>query len=151
MAVTISEEERESPGKFGGIEAIREDCHSERSLPFFDVLNLNLKHSIRMLLKALAFSISTILFLALGIGSLSTIATWTNAVLYSPWPHVQSPRELPFIDATVLESQGYSVHYDQYLNCGCGSGYRGIGSIFAVLFLRSILFGVSAPTLSAIF
>jgi len=56
-----------------------------------------------------------ILMLALGIGALTTVATWTNAVLYNPWPHVSAPRELRFVDATVLGNNGYSVHYDNYL------------------------------------
>jgi ABC-type antimicrobial peptide transport system permease subunit len=52
--------------------------------------------------------------LALGIGALTTWPPWTNAVLYNPWPHVAAPRELRFVDSTVLGNQGYSVHYDQY-------------------------------------
>jgi predicted permease len=44
---------------------------------------------------------------------LTTVATWTNAVLFNPWPQVGDARSLRFISATVLGSNGYSVHYDQ--------------------------------------
>jgi len=73
-----------------------------------------LRFALRMLAKSPGFAASAILVLALGIGALTTVATWTNAVLYNPWPHVAAPREIRFIDATVLGNQGYSVNYDEY-------------------------------------
>ena len=74
----------------------------------------DVRYAWRQLLKAPGFTVTTVLTLALGIGALTTVATWTNAVLYNPWPHVAAPRDLRFIDATVLGNEGYSVHYDQY-------------------------------------
>lgn len=68
----------------------------------------------RQLRRTPGFTLASVLTLALGIGALTTVATWTNAVLFSPWPHVEAPRDLRFIDATVLGGQGYSVKYDQY-------------------------------------
>jgi len=59
------------------------------------------------------FTLTAVLTLALGIGALVTVATWTNAVLFNPWPQVRDARSLRFISATVLGSDGYSVHYDQ--------------------------------------
>src|SRR5579863_2760338 len=59
------------------------------------------------------FTLTAVLTLALGIGALTTVATWTNAVLFNPWPQVRNARSLRFISATVLGSNGYSIHYDQ--------------------------------------
>lgn len=74
----------------------------------------HLRYAFRQLRKAPGFTITAILTLALGIGALTTVATWTNAVLYNPWPRVPDSRTLRFIDATVLGSDGYSVSYDSY-------------------------------------
>ena len=72
------------------------------------------KFALGKLIRSPGFTLTAVLTLALGIGALTTVATWTNAVLYNPWPHVAAPRELRFVDATVLGNNGYSVHYDHY-------------------------------------
>lgn len=74
----------------------------------------NFHFALRQLSKAPGFTLTAVLTFALGIGALTTVATWTNAVLYNPWPHVVEPQTLRFVDATVLGSDGYSVHHDQY-------------------------------------
>jgi len=112
--MTPSEARRQAVLKFGAREAIREDYHAEQGLPVLENLMQDLRFALRQLSKSPGFAITTVLTLALGIGALTTVATWTNAVLYNPWPHVDTPRQLRFIDATVLGNNGYSVHYDQY-------------------------------------
>src|SRR5579863_506276 len=74
----------------------------------------NFRYAIRQLLKAPGFTITAVLTLALGIGALTTVATWTKAVVYDPWPHVADPTSMRFISATVLGSEGYSVHWDAF-------------------------------------
>src|ERR1700738_3709459 len=74
----------------------------------------DLRYAMRQLRRSPGYALTAVLTLALGIGALTTVATWTNAVLFSPWPHVNAPRRLRFISATVLGGDGYSVHYDAY-------------------------------------
>ena len=73
----------------------------------------DLRYAVRQLRMSPGFTLTAVLTLALGIGGLTTVATWTNAVLFNPWPQVRDARSLRFISATVLGSHGYSVHYDQ--------------------------------------
>lgn len=74
----------------------------------------DIRYALRQLRRSPGFALTAVLTLALGIGALATVATWTNAVLFNPWPQVSASRALRFIDATVLGGEGYSVHYDQY-------------------------------------
>jgi predicted permease len=77
------------------------------------VFRQDLRYAVRQLRMSPGFTLTAVLTLALGIGALTTVATWTNAVLFNPWPQVRDARSLRFISATVLGSNGYSVHYDQ--------------------------------------
>jgi predicted permease len=77
-------------------------------------LRNDIRYAVRRLRKLPGFTITAVLTLALGIGALTTVATWTNSVLFNPWPHVASPRSVHFIDATVRGGDGYSLGYDQY-------------------------------------
>ncbi len=73
----------------------------------------DLRYAVRQLRMSPGFTLTAVLTLALGIGALTTVATWTNAVLFNPWPQLRDARSLRFVSATVLGSDGYSVHYDQ--------------------------------------
>ncbi|MGB6784155.1 MAG: ABC transporter permease [Terracidiphilus sp.] len=72
----------------------------------------DIRFAVRQLVKSPGFTLTTVATLALGIGALTTVMTWTNAVLFNPWPRVRDARSLRFLSATVLGGNGYSVHYD---------------------------------------
>jgi len=77
------------------------------------VFGQDLRYAVRQLRMSPGYTLTAVLTLALGIGAVATVATWTNAVLFNPWPQVQDARALRFISATVLGGDGYSVQYPQ--------------------------------------
>jgi predicted permease len=105
---------REAKREFGNVPLIADVTRERWGWLRLEHLMQDLQFALRQLRRSPGFTITAVLTLALGIGALTTVATWTNAVLYNPWPHVLAPRELRFIDATVLGNSGYSVHYDNY-------------------------------------
>jgi predicted permease len=105
---------REARREFGNVPLIADVTRERWGWLRLEHLLQDLRFALRQLRRSPGFAITAVLTLALGIGALTTVATWTNAVLYNPWPHVAAPRELRFIDATVLGNNGYSVHYDNY-------------------------------------
>ena len=73
----------------------------------------DIRFAIRQLMKSPGFTVTAVATLALGIGALTTVMTWTNAVLFNPWPQVRDARSLRFIARVGAQGGGYSVHYNQ--------------------------------------
>lgn len=87
------EARREAVLKFGGVEPMKEVYRDQRGLPFLETLIQDTRHALRRLRMAPAFTIATVLTLALGIGATTSIFTLVNAVLLKSLP-VASPGEL---------------------------------------------------------
>src|SRR5207302_11118987 len=70
-----SEARRQAILKFGTVAAIREDCRDQKGLPFLEILIHDTRHALRRLQKSPAFTVTTVLTLALGIGATTSIFT----------------------------------------------------------------------------
>lgn len=108
--------------KFGAVQAIRESYRDQRRLPAIETLIQDTRHTLRRLRKAPAFTITTVLTLALGIGATTAIFTLVYAVLLRSLA-VANPGELYRLgkEARCCYWGGYSqerefslVSYDLY-------------------------------------
>ncbi len=87
------EARRQAKLKFGSVDAISEDYRDQKGLPFVETLVQDLRYALRRLRMAPAFTITTALTLALGIGATTSIFTLVHAVLLKSLP-VANPAEL---------------------------------------------------------
>jgi predicted permease len=88
-----AEARRRAVLQFGGVEGIKESYRDQRGLPFFEMFFQDIRHTLRRLRMAPAFTVTTILTLALGIGATTSIFTLAHAVLLKSLP-VAKPDEL---------------------------------------------------------
>jgi predicted permease len=116
------EARRQAVLKFGGVEALKESYRDQRGLPFLETLIQDTRHALRRLRMAPAFTIATVLTLALGIGATTSIFTLVHAVLLTSLP-VANPGELYRLgkESRCCYQGGYSqdkefslVSYDLY-------------------------------------
>jgi predicted permease len=120
--LSATEARRQAVLKFGGVEAMKEDYRDQKGLPFLETLAQDMRHALRRLRMSPAFTIATVLTLALGIGATTSIFTLVHAVLLKSLP-VANPSELYRLgkESRCCYEGGYSqdkefslVSYDLY-------------------------------------
>jgi predicted permease len=87
------EARRQAMLKFGAVQSISEDYRDRKGLPFMEILLQDTRFALRLLRRSPAFTITTVLMLALGIGATTSIFTLVHAVLLKSLP-VTNPAEL---------------------------------------------------------
>jgi predicted permease len=81
-----SEARRQALLKFGGVETAKESYREQRGLPLMETLIRDTRYALRRLRMAPAFTVTTVLTLALGIGATTSIFTLVHAVLLKSLP-----------------------------------------------------------------
>jgi hypothetical protein len=75
-----AEARRQAVLKFGAVEAMKENYRDQRGIPLLEALIQDLRYTLRRLRNAPAFTIATVLTLALGIGATTSIFTFLYAM-----------------------------------------------------------------------
>jgi predicted permease len=108
--MTPAEARRQARLKLGAGAAIREDYHTEQSIPFIENLLFDLRYAARMLMRSPGFSFIAIATMALGIGATTAIYSVIDATLLHPLPY-RNPAELVRIvdDLPGVGAQGVGI------------------------------------------
>ncbi len=75
----------------------------------------DLRYALRQLKKDPGFAAVVVLTLAVGIGAVTTVFTWANAVLFNPWPQVEHASRFAVLTPACKGIVATTLHYDQLL------------------------------------
>jgi predicted permease len=78
--------------ELGGLNTVKDECREARGLHLFDEIGRNVRYAARLLRKAPAFTVTTLLTLALCLGANLTIFAVIDAILVRPLPFPEARR-----------------------------------------------------------
>jgi len=92
--------------KLGGVEQIKEIYRGQRGLPMIETALQDLRFGFRMLRRSPGFSVLAILCLTLGIGANAAVFSWTEGILFRPYPAVIHQERLLALTGTARGESG---------------------------------------------
>ena len=108
--------------EFGGVEAVKEDCRQARGLRLADELRQDLRFAVRTMAKAPVVTVAVIVSLALGIGAITALFGFIDAVFLRTLP-VRGPHELFYMaHHSGPESSSNYPLYERYQELKAFSG-----------------------------
>lgn len=98
--------------EFGGVEQTKELYRDQRGLPILESLSQDVRFAVRMLVKNPAFTLVTLLTLALGIGATSSVFSVVDRLLFRSLPYPHSEQLVSFGDKAPFESSEFVLGPD---------------------------------------
>jgi putative ABC transport system permease protein len=86
------EAKRQAKLEFGGVETAKHQCRDAVGVSFIETVIQDARHGVRTMLRAPAFTVITVVVLAVGIGANTAIFSVVDAVLLRPLPYRESGR-----------------------------------------------------------
>jgi putative ABC transport system permease protein len=86
LGMSLTEARRSALVEFGGVERAREECRDARGVRLLEDLFQDLRYALRVLTKSPAFTLVSIISLALGVGVNATVFGFVNSVMLRPLP-----------------------------------------------------------------
>ena len=106
QGMSVMEARRSALQSLGGIAQIEEQCRDTRRLNFVDHFIQDLRYGIRQLGRSPGYSTLAILCLTLGIGANTAVFSWTEGILFRPYPAVIHQERLLALSGTALGESG---------------------------------------------
>ncbi len=100
---------------FGGLDGMKEACRDARGVTMIDHLIRDVRYAIRSLVKAPAFTVVSVLTLALGLGATTAIFSVVYGALLRPLPYAESSA-LVVLNETTPNVGLVSVAYPNFLD-----------------------------------
>lgn len=98
--LTPGEARRQALIEFGGVERAREQCYAQRPSLWIENIGQDVRYALRGFRRSPIFTVTTIVTLALGIGSTTAVFSVVDRILF---------RSLPYGDASRLVSVGLTA------------------------------------------
>ncbi len=120
------EARRKAMLKFGGVEAMKQDCRAERGLLLIENLLQDVRYAIRSLRRTPGLTAFVVITLALGIGMTSGTFSMVDALIFRPYP-VPHPSAVVTLVSTTHDSSFDDFSYREYLDIrGKTKSYDGV-------------------------
>ena len=117
------EARRQAVLKFGGVEAVKDECRDQAGFPVFENLLRDTRFALRQLRKSPVFTATAIVTLALGICSAVAIFAFVDGVLVKPLPY-RNPARLVGVYEKIPLCPRCNLSYSDYLD------YKRLNTVF---------------------
>jgi predicted permease len=100
---------RQALVEFGGVERTREQCHEQRPGWWLGTVEQDVRYALRGFKRNVAFTVTVIATLALGIGATTAVFSVVDRILFRSLPYAQDDRLVSFGLVQSLEKQEFTL------------------------------------------